>query len=103
MGVFYKLLKQIGVSVTERSNEGLERISLDSLRQQAMKSSGAVDPVSPDLSGQVVPELPEAKWLGEAPSSQEIDEAFCLLRDSAPGLDEVTMHMLKHSGPRCRW
>jgi len=58
MGTFYKLLKQIGVSVTEHSREGQETFSLSALRAQAMSSAGVVGDISEELITRVVPSLP---------------------------------------------
>lgn len=103
LGLFYRTLRQIGVTVAGVSREGLQSFSLDELRGQAKKSSGVVDPVCPDLIARVVPQLPVCEHLGVAPSDQEITEALHSLRESAPGKDEVTINMLKCCGPRARW
>ena len=103
VSLFYRTLKQIGISVSDYSREGLQSFSLDALRTQAQKSAGTVDPVNPDLIASVVPEYPTAHHLGVPPNDQEISEALCTLRESSPGLDEVTVHMLKFAGSRARW
>ena len=103
LGMFYKTLKQIGVSVTNHSREGLELFSLDALRAQAQKSAGTVDPIPTDLIDRVVPLMPQSPALGDPPTDQEITEALHTLRESAPGYDEVTVHMLRFSGDRARW
>ena len=103
LGAFYRTLKQIGVTVSEYSKEGLQQFSLDALRTQAMKSSGAIQEIDPALIQRVVPELPEAAWLGKSPTEQEIAEALISLRESAPGGDEVSMNLLRYSGERSRW
>lgn len=103
LGNFYRLLKQIGVSVSKFSKEGLQQFSLEELRSQAMKSSGELKPIDPLLIQRVVPELREATWLGLPPSDQEISEALLSLRESAAGGDEITMNLLRYSGARARW
>ena len=103
LGMFYKTLKQIGVSVANHSREGLELFSLDALRAQAQKSAGSVDPISTELIDRVVPLMPQSPELGDPPTDQEITEALHTLRESAPGYDEVTIQMLRFSGDRARW
>ena len=103
LGLFYRTLKQKGVSVAGISRESIQSFTLDELRGQAQKSSGVLDPVSPDLIARVVPQLPVFEPLGIAPTEQEISEALHCLRESAPGKDEVTINMLKFAGPRARW
>ncbi len=103
MGSFYKLLKQIGVSATEHSREGQETFSLSALRAQAMSSAGVVDDISEELITRVVPSLPCDQSLADPPSEQEILTALHSIKDTAPGSDEVTLLMLRESGPRALW
>ena len=103
MGSFYKLLKQIGVSVTEHSREGQETFSLSALRAQAMSSAGVVDDISEELITRVVPSLPCDQSLADPPSEQEILTACTALKTLPQDQTKSPFWCYENQAPEHSW
>ena len=93
MGRFYSGLKELGVTLDEAA-WGRQVVHTPSeLREHFRKIGDAESVVAPD----VLSRLPD--YLANMPSDEEIRRVWKKMRESAGGPDEVTINMLRYSGP----
>ena len=103
-GRFYWLLRRIGITVQGTSAEGKADFSPAQLRAHALKIGQKIAPdVDLDMLEKEIPQQPVQDALGQPPTDQEFFAAVHCLRESAPGPDQVTILMLRSSGPRALW
>ena len=99
-GSFYKVRREVGVSMEGLSFEGSAPFSPQQLRDHNMKVSENALPVDTAYIAQQVPQRPICYELGSLPTRAEFNECLQSVKESSPGKDGVTAHMLRKAGAR---
>ncbi|CAK0895742.1 unnamed protein product [Prorocentrum cordatum] len=96
---FYQGLRELGVTMDSVSHAGKTLHTPEELRTHFMKIGEAESVVSEAVLARLPPDYPTRHSLADQPSKQKIRRVWAKMRESAAGPDEVTINMLRKSGP----
>ena len=98
LGSFYRNMKTLGIHMYGKTNMSMEPNSMETIVKTLEAQGNEQFEGDPAITDFGLPPRPTKPELNKLPSEEEILEHLALLKESAPGLDEVTALMLKEAG-----
>ena len=96
---FYSGLKELGVPLDEAASGRQVVHAPSEFREHFRKIGDAESVVAPAVLSRLPPDRACADYLADPPSDGDIRWVWKKMRESARGPDEVTINMLRYSGP----
>jgi hypothetical protein len=102
LGRFYKGLRELGLHLQENSARAIEMHTPAQLKDHFMKIGDAESIVSDAVLERLPPDREVDEDMAREPNDEEIHEVMAKMKESSAGPDEVTINMLRLTGPEFR-